>query len=211
MNIRQAYNIWAEQYDTNNNKTRDLEAKALRTTLSNIKFDTCLEIGCGTGKNTEWLITKATEITAVDLSEEMLAKAKGKISSDNVQFLQADITKNWTFTVKKYDLVSFSLVLEHIENIENIFKEVANTIVPGGHVYIGELHPFKQYSGTKARFDTEEGQKVVTCFNHNLSDFIQSAKPYGFEIADINEYFDDNGRETIPRILVILLKKSINH
>jgi hypothetical protein len=33
MNVKKAYNKWAEQYDTNNNKTRDLEAMALRKNL----------------------------------------------------------------------------------------------------------------------------------------------------------------------------------
>ena len=107
MDVRQAYNIWANQYDTNNNKTRDLEAFALRENLHAIHFKSCLEIGCGTGKNTEWLITKATEITAVDLSKEMLAKAKEKITSDKVIFQQADINQNRAFAAKSFDLVSF--------------------------------------------------------------------------------------------------------
>jgi len=78
MNVQQSYNYWAEQYDTNDNKTRDLEAIALRKTLSNISFDTVLEVGCGTGKNTVWLLEKTKQVTAIDLSEEMLAKAKQK-------------------------------------------------------------------------------------------------------------------------------------
>jgi ubiquinone/menaquinone biosynthesis C-methylase UbiE len=207
MSVQQAYNSWAEQYDTNLNKTRDLEAKALRATLANIAFENCLEIGCGTGKNTAWFIGKANHVTAVDLSEEMLAKAKEKISSDKVQFVQADITKDWIFTNGLYDLVSFSLVLEHIEDLDEIFKKVSATLQPGGHVYIGELHPFKQYTGSKARFDTEEGTQAVQCFNHHVSDFIQPAKKYGLQLADINEYFDDDNRNEIPRILMILLKK----
>ena len=58
MNVKEAYKNWSKQYDTNINKTRDLEAISIRNVLSEIKFNTCLEIGCGTGKNTEWLITK---------------------------------------------------------------------------------------------------------------------------------------------------------
>lgn len=207
MNTKLAYNIWSKQYDTNNNKTRDLEAFALKTTLADFHFDTCLEIGCGTGKNTEWLITKAKQITSVDLSDEMLVKAKEKITSGSVQFIQADITINWAFRKKLYELVTFSLVLEHIQNLEYIFSEVSKSLVAGGHIYIGELHPFKQYTGSKARFETENGIQVVECFNHNISDFIQSAKKYNLEMTDINEYFDDNDRTTIPRILTIFLKK----
>jgi ubiquinone/menaquinone biosynthesis C-methylase UbiE len=207
MDTKQAYNLWASQYDTNDNKTRDLEAFALRTSLADIPFNTCLEVGCGTGKNTLWFKEKAQYITAIDLSEEMMAKAKEKITSSRVLFKQADITAEWTFQDGLYDLVSFSLVLEHIDNLDHIFSQAAKSLSAGGHIYIGELHPFKQYSGSKARFDTENGVQVVMCFNHHITDFIQPAKKYGFTIVDINEYFDNDDRNGIPRILAIVLKK----
>ena len=153
MDIRKSYDKWSNQYDTDNNKTRDLEAKAIRETLAKVDFISCLEIGCGTGKNTEWLITKAKHITAVDLSDDMLAKARERIISDRIEFFRFDINDKWTFLNRKYDLVSFSLVLEHIENLDNIFREAAKAVDSGGNIYIGELHPFKQYSGSKARFE----------------------------------------------------------
>lgn len=208
MDIKQAYNSWASQYDSNDNKTRDLEAIALRETLSRISFDHCLEIGCGTGKNTGWFIENAKLITAVDLSEEMLTKAREKTSSEKVEFKQADITKAWTSRYGFYDLVSFSLVLEHIEDLDHIFKETTDALHPGGHVYIGELHPFKQYTGSKARFDTPEGEQVVDCFNHHISDFTGLAKKHGLMLVDVKEYFDNMDRTLIPRILVLLLRKS---
>lgn len=207
MDVKQAYNIWAGQYDTDNNKTRDLEALSLRTTLDNFQFDNCLEIGCGTGKNTEWLISKVNQITAVDLSEEMIARAKQKIKTDKVRFIQADILKEWSFVNEQYDLVTFSLVLEHIENLNHIFNSVSNVLRPNGIVYIGELHPFKQYTGSKARFETAAGHQTVPCYNHNISDFTSSAKAHGFEIIDIAEYFDENDWTTIPRILTLILRK----
>ena len=207
MGTKEAYNLWSEQYDTNTNKTRDLEATALRKTLERFNFDRCLEIGCGTGKNTEWLLHKASHITAVDFSEEMIAKAKSKINSNNVVFIQADIRDKWNFTSEQYDLVSFSLVLEHIENLDHIFREASRALLPGGSVYLGELHPYKQYAGTKARFETKEGLQILECFNHNISDFINAANKSGLEITHLDEFFD--GDETsIPRILVMIFKKS---
>jgi len=207
MTTQQAYNEWATQYDTNDNKTRDLEAAALRNTLSAISFNSCLEIGCGTGKNTVWLIEKATSVTAVDLSEEMLAKAKEKVATSKATFIQADITKPWHFANKTYDLISFSLVLEHIEDLEFIFNEAAAVLHTGGYIYVGELHPFKQYTGSKARFDTAGGVQVVQCYNHHLSDFVQAAKKHGLQILDMNEYFDEDDRTALPRILAMLFKK----
>ncbi len=205
--IQKAYNSWASQYDTNENKTRDLEGTALQTILSTIDFKQVLEIGCGTGKNSLWLSEKADHVTAVDFSEEMLAKAKEKVTSDKVNFVQADIIKGWSFESGMYDLVTFSLVLEHIENLEHIFRQAADMLVSGGYVYIGELHPFKQYTGSKARFDTEDGLQVLECYTHHTSDFIQAAKQHGFVVSDLNEFFDDNDRTQIPRILTIVLQK----
>ena len=208
MSIQEAYNNWASQYDTNKNRTRDLEGVALRAALKELSFEYCLEIGCGTGKNTEWLMRRALQITAVDLSEEMLVRAEKKVSSNKVEFVQADITREWDFVEQQqYDLVSFSLVLEHIADLDHVFKETAAALKQGGYVYIGELHPFKQYAGTKARFDTEEGRQELECYTHHISDFVQTAKQYGLKLLDVNEYFDDNDRTGIPRILTVLLQK----
>lgn len=210
MNITQAYDHWSAQYDANANKTRDLEAVALRTILHDFSFSNGLEIGCGTGKNTVWLVTKTTHLTAIDLSEKMLDNARAKITADHVHFAQADILQDWHFADRTYDLVTFSLVLEHIENLHPIFQKTAKVLANDGYMYIGELHPFKQYQGSKARFETETGTQIVPCFNHHVSDFTQLAIEYGFEIVNLQEYFDENDRRGVPRILTILFKKSKN-
>jgi ubiquinone/menaquinone biosynthesis C-methylase UbiE len=205
--VQHAYNSWAQQYDSNENKTRDLEARSLRETLAPLTFDHCLEIGCGTGKNTVWLMDKAATVTAVDLSEEMLAKAKEKITSPNVTFVQADITQPWNFATMQFDLVGFSLVLEHIELLQPVMAKAAAALKPGGYLYISELHPFKQYSGSKARFDTAEGTQVVTCFNHHITDFTDAANANDLSLVKLVEYFDDEDRNTIPRLLTLLFVK----
>ena len=125
MDIANAYNSWSSQYDTNDNKTRDLEALSLQKILVGKSFKHCLEIGCGTGKNTAWLLSICDQITAIDLSKGMLDIAKNKIQSDKVNFIEVDITKDWTFTNQTYDLVTFSLMLEHIEDLDAVFQKLA--------------------------------------------------------------------------------------
>ena len=207
MNVKEAYKIWSEQYDTNFNKTRDLEAFSIRDVLSEIKFNNCLEIGCGTGKNTEWLITKGESIVAVDISDEMLSIARQKITNKSVSFLKADVTENWDFTNETFDLVVCSLVLEHIENIETVIKRIADHLKIGGVLYIGELHPFKQYTGSKAKFETEAGEQIVTVFTHHITEFTEATTAHGLMIEEIKEYFDDNDRSNLPRILALKFKK----
>lgn len=208
MDTQSAYNSWAAQYDLDHNKTRDLEAYALRQTLAGQSFESCLEIGCGTGKNTQWLATIARHVTAVDFSAEMLKQAQAKVTAGHVEFHQADINQPWTFAAnRQYDLITFSLVLEHIEHLDPIFRKAADHATPRGQIYLGELHPFKQYSGSKARFETPAGTTVVPCFNHHISDFTTTAAKHGFQIAQLNEHFDSDDIASIPRLLTLLLQR----
>jgi ubiquinone/menaquinone biosynthesis C-methylase UbiE len=207
MNIRDAYNNWAVQYDTNKNLTRDLEGVALKTMFKDLTITSCLEIGCGTGKNTSWLILKCDEVIAVDFSEAMLDKAKEKISSPKVKFVKANILEDWQFISSKVDLVVFSLVLEHIQSLGFIFLKTREALNSGGYVYIGELHPFKQYSGSKARFETEEGMQVLECYTHHFSDFFGAVTSSGFRLIGCKEFFDDENKDSIPRILGLLFQK----
>lgn len=205
--IRKLYNSWAGIYDTNENKTRDLEAIALRGTLKGHQVHTCLELGCGTGKNSIFLKEIANQLIAVDGSENMLEKARKRLSGHSVNFHLADINLEWSFLKGQVDLVVFSLVLEHIEALEPVFEKLSRAVAGGGLVYIGELHPFKQYSGSVARFEDETGLHVLPAFTHHVSDFTQPALKYGFRIVQLEEYFDGDDRSQLPRILSILLQK----
>lgn len=209
MSIQQAYNTWSATYDTVENKTRDLEAIALRAVLTGSGFENILEIGCGTGKNSGWLADKATNITAVDFSELMLAKAKQKVSNRNLNFVQADVTVDWNFPEQSFDLVTCSLILEHIENLHHIFHQAATALKPDGQFYICELHPFKQYQGSKARFENGDGVFELECFVHHLSDYLSAANRNNFICMDIQEWFDDDDKKGTPRLVSFLFKRKL--
>ncbi len=208
MNNQEAYNEWASSYNDVINLTRDVELKAKKEILAAIPFSAVLELGCGTGKNTEWLLQKAGSVTAVDFSENMLTKAKERVHSDKVNFVQADINQTWDFAKQKFNLVTCSLVLEHIQHLQPVFEKAGAVLSPGGYFYIGELHPFKQYAGSKARFEKEEEVMILDCYTHHVSEFTQLAKENGFSIVDLNEWFDEDGSKEIPRILTLLFSKN---
>ena len=205
MNNQQAYNAWSETYDTVENKTRDLEAAALRESISGENLN-ILEIGCGTGKNTEFLQTKAAKLIGADFSPQMLERAKEKITAKNVEFKQLDLRENWSFAADYFDLITCSLVLEHIEDLNFVFGQARKVLRQNGLFYIGELHPFKQYQGSKARFNTDSGVFELECFVHHISDFFESAKNNNFETIELREWFDDSDKTKIPRLLTMIFK-----
>ncbi|MBC7606247.1 MAG: methyltransferase domain-containing protein [Burkholderiales bacterium] len=65
-----------------------------------------LEINCGTGEDAIWLARQNFEVTATDLSHEMIAVAKKKGDFKDLNFQQADINDLAShFGQKKYDLI----------------------------------------------------------------------------------------------------------
>ena len=201
MTIDKAYDSWARSYDTVENKTRDLEEIAAKSTLSKYEFNNVIELGCGTGKNTGWLIERAKSIIAVDFSNQMLQRAKAKVNSNKIQFQIADITKPWKIKSNSADLITCSLILEHIQDLDFIFREAYDKLDNNGKFYICELHPFKQYNGSKAKFDSGAGITELEVFTHNVSDYVNSAQYQGFKILELKEWFDDEDTTSIPRLI----------
>lgn len=207
MKIEKAYNIWADQYDTNSNKTRDLDRKSTIETLSKYEFSKVVELGCGTGKNTLFLLQKADEIVGMDFSQNMLDKAQKKITDPKVKFVRADLTVKWNLEDNYADLITSSLVLEHIENLDFVFNQANKKLKAGGIFFISELHPFKQYSGSKARFETENGTQELETFTHHISDYLDAATQNGFELVELKEWFDEEEKKSVPRLIGIVLRK----
>lgn len=207
MKINEAYNFWAESYDTVQNKTRDLEKTAKQETLQQYNFDTVVELGCGTGKNTEWLLQHAEQVLAFDFSSEMLEKAKAKITSEKVKFQQADINLGWPLENNTADLVTCSLILEHIQTLDFIFSEAHRILKTGGKFYICELHPFKQYSGSKARFESESGLVELEVYIHHISEYVSTALENGFKLLELKEWFDEDNKANIPRLISFVFEK----
>lgn len=206
MSVQAAYDDWSTSYDSDPNLTRDLDQAVTRQTLLDFRFNLIVEIGCGTGKNTAFLLHLANAIQAIDFSEQMLQQAKQKLNSTKVSFLTADITKPWPCHDNTADLVVCNLVLEHIQNLAFIFAEAARVLVPGGHFFISELHPFRQYRGTKANFQRNQETIQIEAFVHHLSDFFGDAKAHQFRLEEFQEWWHPQDQGKPPRLATFLFR-----
>jgi malonyl-CoA O-methyltransferase len=207
MNIQNAYNEWAETYDTDQNLTRDLDQRVTKELLASFHFESILELGCGTGKNTVFLAQIGTRVHALDFSEGMIEKARGKVKAENVRFSVADLTQKWPSENTSYDLIVCNLVLEHIEDLAFIFSEAVRVLVQEGKFLINELHPFRQYEGKKARFGSGQGVSEIPAFVHHISDFTNAASSNRLRLITLNEYWHERDQGKLPRILSLLFEK----
>jgi ubiquinone/menaquinone biosynthesis C-methylase UbiE len=103
-------------------------------------------------------------------------------------------------------LVTCSLVLEHIKDINFVFEQAHRVLKKDGLFYIGELHPQKQFLGSKARF--EKGKKIVVldCYIHIISDYTRSAIKNNFKCLEIRDWYDEDNT-TVPRLITFVFEK----
>ena len=207
MNIQRAYNDWSASYDTDENLTRDLDQKVTRQVLGGSQFNSILEIGCGTGKNTVFLAQIGNEVHALDFSQGMIEKAKEKVKAKNARFSIADLTQKWPCEAGNYDLIVCNLVLEHIENLSFIFSEAFRVLQEKGRFLINELHPFRQYEGKKARFNLGNEVTEIPAFVHHISNFINMASDNKLRLVKLNEYWHEKDQNKPPRLISFLFEK----
>ena len=199
------YNAWAYQYDNNINPTRDLDKTVTKESLSNIDFFKVLELGCGSGKNTEWLISKADKLVGLDFSKNMLDVARKKIISQKVTFINADLNEKWPVNNNSFDLATINLTLEHIEILDHIFNSLFMKLSQGGKCFVCELHPKKQIAGSKAQFKENGIDIVLDVFQHSEQEYIQSAERAGFNLLVKEDWYDNE--KDIPRLISFLFEK----
>ena len=89
-----------------------------------------LELGCGTGIFTKEIVKTNNKIIAIDISKDLLAKAKKKVCSKNVTFKLEDAQKT-SFKNNYFDYVIGSSVFHHL-NVDLAIKEIKRILKPGG-------------------------------------------------------------------------------
>ena len=199
------YDSWAYQYDNNINPTRDLDKIVTIESLSNLNFFNVLELGCGSGKNTEWLATKTDKLVGLDFSKNMLDLARNKIASKKVTFINADLNKKWPVNNNSFDLATINLTLEHIEILDHIFNSLFKKLAQGGKCFVCELHPKKQLAGSKAQFEENGTEILLDVFQHSEQDYIQSVEKAGFNLLAKEDWYDNE--KDIPRLISFLFEK----
>lgn len=102
-----------------------------------------LEVGCGTGKNIKRLQNQFTEaqIFGIDLSEDMLEVAQGKLpNSEQVTLLNAAYGSD-QLDEEPFDLILLSYSLTMVGNqSKKIFEQITKDLKPEGHIAVVDFH-----------------------------------------------------------------------
>ncbi|KAJ7334936.1 S-adenosyl-L-methionine-dependent methyltransferase [Mycena albidolilacea] len=190
--VLKAYDLWAKTYDSDGNVLQLLDTKLVNEVLPALlshPHETVVDLGCGTGRNTEKLLRyqNIVEIFGLDGTPAMLAQAKSRTHDDpRVHLLQYDILADSppcaSFLPSSVDAVISTLVIEHLPSLPAFFGLVHKILRPGGWVLVTNMHE-DMGALTGAGFVNENGVRVtMDKFVHRVGDVTAAAIQCGFEL-----------------------------
>ena len=139
-NIQKEFKAVSEKYDAQRKHLipcfNDFYSIPLELSEQLKEVKNVLDIGAGTGLMSAFFYEKypAASFTLIDLSEDMLAKAKERFQQQqNFTYLSADLATA-ELGKAKYDLVISGLAIHHLEHSlkRNLFTKIYKALKPGG-------------------------------------------------------------------------------
>ena len=189
------YDRWAEVYDDEDNPLVRLEEKHLPALLAGGARLKWIDLGCGTGRHGLRLAAAGADVTAVDFSAAMLARARLKPGAEKIRFLHHDLSQRLPFPDAGFDRLLCSLVLDHIQDTDAFFGECKRLCSREGKILMSVMHPAMLLKGVQARFiEPGSGRRVgPASYPHQISDYLMSAVRAGLLLDSINEFSADEG------------------
>jgi phosphatidylethanolamine/phosphatidyl-N-methylethanolamine N-methyltransferase len=146
--IKSAYRRWAPVYDNTFGRFTT-EGRRHAVEIINQRHGRVLEVGVGTGLSLPEY-RRGLEIVGIDLSPEMLDKAREKVDEEglsNVSGLHEMDASELTFPTASFDTVVAMYVMTVVPEPEKVMRELARVCKVGGEVIL--VNHFSQEEGVR--------------------------------------------------------------
>ncbi len=117
------------------------EWPALRALLPDMRGARVLDLGCGFGWFCRWAAEAgATRVLGLDISENMLARARATTTDAAISYARADLERP-DLPNEAFDLVYSSLALHYVVDLETLLARAHGALAPGGRLVFSMEHP----------------------------------------------------------------------
>lgn len=180
---REAYRLWAPNYDAETavSALDDLAVSELNPAGPTRRL---LDAGCGTGRRLPpWPGVLAV---GVDLVPEMLAT--GRRRGDRGCLAAADV-RELPFSSGTFDLIWCRLVLGHLPDLTEPYREFLRVACPGACLVVTDFHPIALDLGHSRTFRDRTGQlHRVETYAHSQTEHERAARQAGFLLERTQEW-----------------------
>ncbi|MGY0036541.1 class I SAM-dependent methyltransferase [Pedobacter sp. NJ-S-72] len=135
------------------------EWQVFKALLPDLKDKKVLDLGCGFGWHCRYASEQgAQSVTGVDLSANMLKRARESANDPSIEYLQLAI-EDIDFAAKQFDVVISSLAFHYVENFDIVCKKVNHTLKPCGSFVLSVEHPIFTAMASQDWYCDQEGKR----------------------------------------------------
>lgn len=131
------YNLAAADYDKKEKYLNSFEKDKFIPLLGDVKGEKILDVGAGTGRAAVSLAKMGAEVTALDVSEQMLKELKKK--NPKIQTVIGD-AESLPFPDKSFDAVVAAFLIVHLKDPARFFDEAYRVLKDGGMLVISNIN-----------------------------------------------------------------------
>jgi SAM-dependent methyltransferase len=136
------------------------EWPAIRAVLPDMKGRRIVDLGCGFGWFARWARTQgAAHVLGVDLSENMLSRARAETADPAVRYIKANL-EGLELSEGAFDLAYSSLAFHYVEDFGGLIRSVFRALVPGAHLVFTIEHPIYMAPTNPGWLVREDGRKT---------------------------------------------------
>lgn len=155
----------------------------LQKMLPDFKGKRVLDLGCGFGWHCIYAAEKgARSVVGIDLSENMLNKAREMTQSPIVQYVKMPV-EDIDYKPNTFDTVISSLAFHYIKSFDDICKKVNKCLVNGGEFIFSVEHPVFTSEGTQDWYYDEQGNILHWPVDHYFTEGLRTATFLGEEVT----------------------------
>ncbi len=143
------------------------EWPALRAMLPPLRGLSVVDLGCGFGWFCRWAREQgAGRVLGLDLSENMLARARAATADEGVAYARADLER-LDLPQGAFHLAYSSLAFHYVENFEALLAGIHRATIPGGRLVFSIEHPIYMAPRSPGWSVDAQGQKSwpVNCYS----------------------------------------------
>ena len=166
-----------------------------------------LEIGCGPGNITKYLLNTRSDfkITATDIAPNMIDLAKKNNSTADFKVLDS---RNIDQLNTEYEAIIAGFCIPYLSKTDcsKLIKDCSNLLVDAGYIYLS----FVEGDYENSNFQSGSSGGRVFFYYHNLNDFRQELKFNNFELVEVihKPFKKSDKSEEIHTILIAKKGKS---
>lgn len=136
------------------------EWPAIRAILPDLEGRRVLDLGCGFGWAARWMRSQgAVSVLGVDLSRNMIARAKADTLDPAIEYRIADI-ETLDLPEGAYDLVFSALAFHYIRDFGRLARAIHGALAPGGDLVFTIEHPIFMAAAHPGWIDGWDGRKT---------------------------------------------------